>query len=73
MRVEMSGRGTFALGSAEKAPEAVTMVDALPGTAGASQAAPALPVALHEANVATNVAAVMSAEMVRTDPLSSMP
>jgi hypothetical protein len=49
------------------------MLEAFPGLAGASQAAPALPVALHDANVATKAVAVMSAEMVRTDPLSSMP
>jgi hypothetical protein len=53
------------------------MLDALPGAAGTSHDAPALPVALpvalHDANVATNAVAVMSAEMVRTDPLSSMP
>jgi hypothetical protein len=70
---EINGWGNRALGSFANEPKAVTMLDALPGAAGTSQDAPALPVALHDASVATKAVAVMSAEIVRTDPLSSMP
>jgi hypothetical protein len=71
--LEMSGRGKNARGSFEKDHTEVTMLVAFPRAAGASQDAPVVPLTLHEASVSASAVAVMSAVMVRTDPLSSMP